>query len=191
MTKGDGFELVKTEIQTAGRELYGTEWVGELSEREKCLIANYFSPFETLSSQLSMNSGNLRFNGIGKKKTPSGSLREEVERAYSRRDWQNAQIADAQKRIESGALPPSLDSPLSEPYRSGLPGRPSSKQLIDSELREKWSAGERHDSMREWASVLRDWLAKHYPNAPQSGEKAILNNIGPIIRKLKANQPQK
>ena len=64
-----------------------------------------------------------------------------------------------------------------ERYRSGLPGRPSSKHLIEQEFRRRASANECKSTLSAEARELHEWLKKEYPDAPPATPKTITNNI--------------
>jgi hypothetical protein len=76
------------------------------------------------------------------------------------------------------------------PYRTGLPGRPTSGHLIEGECRRRHAAGERHPKVAEWASVLITWLRSEHPAAPPPAEKTVKNKLSPLLRELDANRPK-
>lgn len=80
-------------------------------------------------------------------------------------------------------------------YRTGSAGRPTSRDLIEGELRRRWADGERHpragiESAGAWANRLSDWLRTEHPEAPKTTPKTIRNNISQLLREL-AKQPER
>ena len=74
-------------------------------------------------------------------------------------------------------------------YRTGLPGRPTSWQLIERECRRRYVSGERHpskvgESATEWARVLIAWLNETHEDAPVPKEKTLTNKLAPFLRDL-------
>ena len=66
---------------------------------------------------------------------------------------------------------------ISDPYRTGTPGRPSSKHLIEAEHAARWDRGEANKGIGDEAKALLAWLKLKHRKAPQPGLKAIENNI--------------
>ena len=62
-------------------------------------------------------------------------------------------------------------------YRTGAAGRPSSMHLIRDELERRKAAGEKWPGKNQCANELRAWLAKNHPDAPQPGNKTLLNSL--------------
>ena len=89
--------------------------------------------------------------------------------------WEGVRI----KREDVLAFWAPLDaSSTQEPaVRSGLPGRPTSKHLVEQEFERRIKAGEVAPSLQAEATYLKDWLEKNHPDAPSSGLSAIQNNI--------------
>jgi hypothetical protein len=95
------------------------------------------------------------------------------------------------------ATPADVMQPSEAPvvYRTGYAGRPTSRDLIEGELRRRWADGERHpragiESPSAWADGLSDWLRTKHPEAPKTDRKTIINNIRQPLREL-ANQPKR
>jgi hypothetical protein len=87
------------------------------------------------------------------------------------------------------------EPPTTVVYRTGSAGRPTSRDLIEGELRRRWADGERHpragiENSSAWARELSDWLRTNHPEAPQLTPKTIINNISQPLRKL-AKQPER
>ena len=65
-----------------------------------------------------------------------------------------------------------------DPYRTGLPGRPSKlKHLIEQEFQRRAEAGEACLDLADEAAELRKWAVKAHPAAPPPTEKTIKNNL--------------
>lgn len=79
--------------------------------------------------------------------------------------------------------------------KTGLPGRPSSRNLIEGECRRRYEAGERHpnragiESPKDWARVLIDWLEATHKDAPQPTVKTLSNTLGKFLRNLSNQRP--
>ena len=76
-------------------------------------------------------------------------------------------------------------------YGTGLPGRPTSWQLIEPECQRRYADGERHagkvgESVTKWADVLIEWLGSTHPNAPHMGKKSVRNRLSPLLRELQS-----
>jgi hypothetical protein len=63
------------------------------------------------------------------------------------------------------------------PYRSGMPGRPTSIALVEEEFERRKRAGELAPSLTKEAEYLRDWLVKTHPAAPSMTDKTIGNRL--------------
>jgi len=73
-------------------------------------------------------------------------------------------------------------------YRTGLPGKPTSWHLIETECRRRYESGERHPQTTVWARVLRDWFRSKHPDAPSPTEKTLKNKLARLLRELRANE---
>jgi len=75
-------------------------------------------------------------------------------------------------------------------YKTGFAGRPTSKNLIESECRRRWDAGERHpdkiggQSRSDWANALIAWLASEHREAPQPRPQTVKNMLPALFREL-------
>jgi hypothetical protein len=63
------------------------------------------------------------------------------------------------------------------PFRSGAPGKPSSIRVVELEHQRRLAAGEAIESVVKEAAHLKDWLDRHYPDAPKTTKKTIENRI--------------
>jgi hypothetical protein len=64
-----------------------------------------------------------------------------------------------------------------EAYRTGEPGRPTSKQLVEREHARRLAAGQAHEILAEEARYLVAWLLKRHPEAPSLTVETIQNRI--------------
>lgn len=62
-------------------------------------------------------------------------------------------------------------------YRSGLPGRPTVKQLIIAEFDRRMSSGQALGSLPAEARELSDWAFTNHPQAPAPSPRTIENQI--------------
>lgn len=75
---------------------------------------------------------------------------------------------------EIEAAPGEWDHPLT---RTGFPGRPTTKHLIDAELRRRVEAEEIEDTLIGEAQALSEWAERKYPHQPHAQPTSIANNI--------------
>lgn len=73
-----------------------------------------------------------------------------------------------------------------QPYRTGMPGRPTSWYLAERECRRRWAAGERYPATAVWADLLSKWLAETHPDAPPQSVKALRNHLARLLSDLHA-----
>ena len=73
-------------------------------------------------------------------------------------------------------------------YKTGLSGRPTSWQLIETECRRRFGTGERHPTRAGWARVLNEWLRTEHPDAPILGVKTLTNKLPGLFRELEAGK---
>jgi hypothetical protein len=80
-------------------------------------------------------------------------------------------------------------APASEPppYKTGLPGRPTSWHLVEAEVRRRFTPSQPPKTTAEWAREMREWLQLMHPNAPLPKEKALTNRLAGLLRRLVAN----
>jgi hypothetical protein len=72
------------------------------------------------------------------------------------------------------------------PYRTGLPGKPTSWHLVEAECRRRHNDGERHPTTAEWARVLFEWLNTRHPDAARLTLKTLRSKLASLLRELKA-----
>jgi len=72
------------------------------------------------------------------------------------------------------------------PGGSGFPGRPTSQQLIEAELEDRFKRGEMSESQMAEATALSAWLKAKHPTMPQAKPNTIRTNIAPRHRQLMA-----
>jgi hypothetical protein len=73
-------------------------------------------------------------------------------------------------------------------YKTGAPGRPTSMQLIEAEMRRRAAAGEMITATcKAEAEWLVGWLELHHPGAPRLKSKTISNNRSGLWQSLKAS----
>ena len=72
-------------------------------------------------------------------------------------------------------------------YKTGSPGRPSSRHLIESEASRRISTGEVPKTLAAFADSLSEWLKTNHPTAAAMTKKTIANRIREIWNK----KPQK
>lgn len=68
--------------------------------------------------------------------------------------------------------------------RSGAPGRPTSKHLVECELDRREASGERHGTIDEWSKALSDWLKSTHPAMPPMRPSTIRNQLRTRLRGL-------
>jgi hypothetical protein len=74
-------------------------------------------------------------------------------------------------------------------YSTGLPGRPTSRGLFETEFRRRAEAKECKSSLSAEAKSLSNWLSREHPNASPATPKTIENHLRSLYRQL--NQPLK
>jgi hypothetical protein len=67
-------------------------------------------------------------------------------------------------------------------YKTGAPGRPSSKQLVTREFDARRQRGEAAKTVTLEAIALASWLSEKHPSAPQMTAKTIENQIRAAFR---------
>ena len=85
-------------------------------------------------------------------------------------------------RITSAHFVEDAPSPTVDPYRTGAPGRPTSRGLVAAEFERRRDAGEVLDTLAAEAKALQKWLAKVHQTAPRMTDKTIKNVIRPAYR---------
>jgi hypothetical protein len=86
-----------------GAAIYGDEWVGELTERERWLIARYVEgSVRPTSTSIVYNRPKYEMGGRAMAEWPSDpEMRKEVEKAYDRNDWRAGQWDRAFEWLET------------------------------------------------------------------------------------------
>jgi hypothetical protein len=70
-----------------------------------------------------------------------------------------------------------------DPYKTGLPGRPSIAHLIEREFERRVEAGIALRVLAREAGELRAWAIEQHPDAPPPTEKTIANQIRELHRR--------
>ncbi len=73
-----------------------------------------------------------------------------------------------------------------QPRRTGMAGRPSSKDLISGELANRARRGELAPTLKAQAKALLEWLAKEHPDDPQPKQASTENAVRREYRDLRA-----
>jgi hypothetical protein len=73
---------------------------------------------------------------------------------------------------------------------SGFVGRPSSKHLVEEELRRRAQEDRLCTSLAEQSRELSMWLKRTHPNEHQTTPKAIENSVRHLFRELKGSASQ-
>jgi hypothetical protein len=78
------------------------------------------------------------------------------------------------------------------PAVTGMQGRPSSKHLLEAELRRRWakaSAEDKAKSKAHWVRLLLEWLKTAHPNEPQPKQETAENSLRDTLRELQSQTP--
>lgn len=81
---------------------------------------------------------------------------------------------------DDAAIGPDVDM-----YSTGVPGRRTSRHLVEAEMQRRFAAGEQAPSMSQEAAVLLEWLRNNHPTAPRMTAKTIYNRLLDLYRELK------
>ena len=123
---------------------------------------------------------------------------EEHARSRDRRaDNTNAPAADQEQRsqatddkpIELADASAATDTPKLDPYRTGLPGRPTIKHKILEEFQKRVKMNTFHLTLASEAEELRKWAEKEHPDAPRPTLGTIENLIRDEHRRAKPLPP--
>lgn len=89
--------------------------------------------------------------------------------------------------------PPGFDaSAMSpDPYRTGLPGKPSIKHLILGEFRRRATADEVQPTLAAEARALHEWAKREHTQAPTPTPRTIQNHIRLEYWRRKPKEPTK
>lgn len=69
-------------------------------------------------------------------------------------------------------------------YRTGAEGRPTSRQLVEQEMRARASRGKMKPNLAQEAIDLAAWLKRAHPSAPPMTDKTIANRLRGEYRSL-------
>lgn len=94
----------------------------------------------------------------------------------------------AEKPRQKHLIPPSLvsflersehEAPAAPPVdpKSGAPGRPTSRQIVEVEMRRRASVGEMTSPLSDEARILSAWLKRTHPTISQMTAKTIQNSL--------------
>jgi hypothetical protein len=72
-----------------------------------------------------------------------------------------------------------------DPYRSGMPGRPTISHLIKGEFERRRDANITEPTLEGEAAALASWARDAHPNAKTPSVKTIQNQIRPDYRSIK------
>jgi hypothetical protein len=73
-----------------------------------------------------------------------------------------------------------------ETLRTGFAGRPSSRHLLEAEMKRRAKVGDLKSSLREEARELADWLRLMHPKFPPATANTIRNSLADLYRELRA-----
>jgi hypothetical protein len=85
-------------------------------------------------------------------------------------------VTHDQERVTIASMEP-LEEAIQPRLNSGLPGRPSSKELYLAELKRRAVTGEMETTVAAESRHLHKWLLDTHPGQPASGPRAIENSI--------------
>ena len=86
------------------------------------------------------------------------------------------------------ANPPVSGSPAVI-YKTGVAGRPTSRDLAKQEMQRRADNGELCSSLAAEVRVLREWVQQYHPAAPQLTQSALQNALRDDYRRLKRSTP--
>ena len=76
-------------------------------------------------------------------------------------------------------------APGADPYKTGLPGKPTIKHLILAQFQERVEQGTFELKLKDEAEALCNWARDKHPNAPRPQPPSIRNAIRDDYRKAK------
>jgi hypothetical protein len=80
---------------------------------------------------------------------------------------------------------------ISDPAtHTGAAGRPTSRHLVEAEMRRRADAGELASTVSAEGKHLSGWLQDTHPRFPPLKPKSIANSLGGLYRQLKAKIPK-
>jgi hypothetical protein len=100
---------------------------------------------------------------------------------YGPATWTHLQVrkSDVLREFQIEEIP---DATKLFSYKSGAPGRPTSKHLVKMEFDARYQRGDAARSVKLEATALASWLGETHPNAPQLTTKTIENQIRSTFR---------
>ena len=107
---------------------------------------------------------------------PTGIRGRHLDRQVERRHFSHVRLAG----LEILEVWPAEEDQEQESYRTGAPGRPSSRQLVLDALEDRISKKQLSSKIADEARYLETWLKKEYPKAPRLKAGGIAN----VIRKI-------
>lgn len=78
------------------------------------------------------------------------------------------------------------DEVSSQPLRTGAPGRPTSRHLVEQEFKVRANAGRLEDTLADEAAFLSRWLQETHPNAAPMTERTVQNSIRVAYRQQRS-----
>jgi hypothetical protein len=100
--------------------------------------------------------------------------------------------AYAGARFAAGAVAAAWPSGLSSaaPMRTGFAGRPTSRPLVEEEMRRRFRTGEAHRTQASEMAHLSVWLKQTHPLAPNSSPQTLKNSLGRLFNELNSRRPK-
>jgi hypothetical protein len=74
-----------------------------------------------------------------------------------------------------------------DPYRTGLPGRPTGGHLVVVEFRNREKRGVVEPSLKEESEALVRWYKENYPNGPNLTPGTVRNRIRPLHQQFRGH----
>jgi hypothetical protein len=87
-------------------------------------------------------------------------------------------------------LEPPAAAALAGPHKSGGVGRPTSRHLVEAEMKRRHDNGLMLTTLQGEAEALAAWLREDHPTEPRLTAKAIRNSLHQHYRSLRANRPK-
>ena len=75
-------------------------------------------------------------------------------------------------------------APPKPSYRTGVQGRPSSKHLVEAEMRRHFETGQLHTTLSAEVNSLGEWLTAQHPDAPPMTKKGAENALRHLYKEL-------
>lgn len=87
----------------------------------------------------------------------------------------DGQLLVSESAIRTKPSPATVTLPAAD--KTGSPGRPSSRHLVEAEFEKRARAGETESSLAEQSRVLEDWLRQTHPSLARMTNQTIENAI--------------